>query len=520
MARLVKIHSAALHGIEAIPVEIEVNAVGESSGDQEGIVTIVGLPDAAVRESRERVKSAIYASACRYPKGSTIVNLAPADLKKEGAAFDLPIALAMIASADGVAFEKLAETMALGELALNGAVRSVKGILPAALTARTMAQTQGLKNLIVPAGNAREAAIAAKDLNVYIVDTLTDAVMVLNGSAKPLQPDENCSLYGEPDWEGLPDFADVKGQAAAKRALEIAAAGGHNVLFIGPPGTGKSMLAKRLPGILPPMTIEETLETSKIHSILGLLPANEPLLRTRPFRSPHHTVSDVGLLGGGTNPQPGEISLAHNGVLFLDELPEFKRSVLEVLRLPLENGEVTVSRAAGSFIFPSDFILLAAMNPCPCGHLGDPRHRCRCRALQIQQYRSKISGPLLDRIDLHVEVGSLSENELLSAPQGESSAAIRARVLRAREIQTARYGTEGRIRCNAQMENTHFQRYCKMTAQMQTMLRHAIEQFGLSARAYDRILRVARTIADLAGSEELRQEHLFEAISYRSMDRS
>lgn len=281
------------------------------------------------------------------------------------------------------------------------------------------------------------------------------------------------------------------------------------------------MLAKRLPGILPPMSVEETLETSRIHSILGLLPPGEPLLKTRPFRSPHHTVSDAGLLGGGTNPQPGEISLAHNGVLFLDELPEFKRNVLEVLRLPLENGEVSVCRAAGSFLFPSRFILVAAMNPCPCGHLGDRRHPCRCRAMQIQQYRSKISGPLLDRIDLHVEVSALTEDELISMPAGESSAEIRKRVLSAREIQRMRFGADPHpIRCNAFMENTHFQRFCKMTPQMQTMLRHAIEQFGLSARAYDRILRVARTIADLAGSENIRQEHLFEAIGYRSMDRN
>ncbi len=517
MARLVRIHGAALHGIDAIPVEIEVNAA--SGGDQEGMVTIVGLPDAAVRESRERVKSAVFACGFRLLRGNTVVNLAPADLKKEGAAFDLPIALAMIAAADGVSAEMMPETMVLGELALDGTVRPVKGVLPTALTAR---KNKNLKNLIVPAGNAREAAVAASDLKVYPVSSLTDAVSVLNGQCLPMAADSD-SVFCEPDWSDLPDFADVKGQAAAKRALEIAAAGGHNVLFIGPPGTGKSMLAKRLPGILPPMTVDETLETSRIHSILGLLPANEPLLRSRPFRSPHHTVSDAGLLGGGTNPQPGEISMAHNGVLFLDELPEFKRNVLEVLRLPLENGEVSVCRASGSFVFPSDFILVAAMNPCPCGHLGDPRHRCRCRAVQIQQYRAKISGPLLDRIDLHVEVAALSQDELVSAPSGESSAQIRERVLRARAVQQHRFAVpEGQktIRCNAQMENVHFQKFCKMTPVMQTMLRHAIEQFGLSARAYDRILRVARTIADLAGSEEIGQAHLFEAIGYRSMDRS
>lgn len=517
-ASFVKTGSVALYGIEALPVEIEVNASG--SGEQD-FVTIVGLPDAAVRESRERVHSAISACGFSYPPGSTLVNLAPADLKKEGAAFDLPIALAMIAAASGADPGRLRETMSLGELALDGSIRRVRGVLPAALTAKTLAKkNKGIKTLIVPEQNAREAAVAAPELLVHPVSNLPEAVEALAGLRLPMVSGGD-ALFMDPDWSHVPDFAEVKGQAAAKRALEIAAAGGHNVLFIGPPGAGKSMLAKRLPGILPPMTPEETLETSKIYSVLGMLSPDTPLLRTRPFRAPHHTVSDAGLLGGGVNPQPGEISLAHNGVLFLDELPEFKRNVLEVLRLPLENGEVSVCRAAGSFLFPSRFVLVAAMNPCPCGHLGDPRRRCRCRALQIQQYRSKISGPLLDRIDLHVEVPSLSENELVSMPDGETSSQIRARVIRAREIQQERYGKDARpVRCNAQMESVHFQRFCKMDSRMQVMIRHAIEQFSLSARAYDRILRVARTIADLEGVSEIRREHLFEAIGYRSLDRT
>lgn len=507
-----KTFSAALIGIDAIPVEIEVNA---SERGEQSIVSIVGLPDAAVRESRERVRSALYSCGYRHPNGATLVNLAPADIKKEGAGFDLPIALGLIASTGAIAKEDLESALVIGELALDGTLRPVRGVLPIALMARNLKQ---IKTLIVPAQNVQEAVVAARNLKVYPVSTLPEAVAALAGDMFPLQP-ETKNLFGDPDWSLIPDFADVKGQTAAKRALEIAASGGHNVLFIGPPGSGKSMLAKRLPGILPPMTEEETLETSKIHSILGLLPSDAPLLKTRPFRSPHHTVSDAGLLGGGTNPQPGEISLAHNGVLFLDELPEFRRNVLEVLRQPLENGSVTVCRASGSFTFPSRFILIAAMNPCPCGHLGDRHHICRCRALQIQQYRSKISGPLLDRIDLHIEVGALSENELVSIPNGETSASIRERVIKSRELQTGRFGKHSAIHCNAQMEPAHMHKYCVLEPKLQTLIRHAIHEFGLSARAYDRILRVARTIADLAGCESIQQEHLFEAIGYRSLDR-
>ena len=508
---LTRTRSATLLGVDAVAVEIEVHASGAGEGVS---VSIVGLPDAAVRESRERIRSALYAAGLRHPEGFTLVNLAPADIRKEGTAFDLPIALALASAAGAFPKAPLESAMILGELALDSTVRPVKGVLPAALLAK---QTPGIRTLIVPAENAREAAAVLQHVRVYAVNSLTDAIRAFAGELLPLS-NKDGAIFTEPDWNGIPDFAEVKGQAAAKRALEIAAAGGHNVIFIGPPGSGKSMLAQRMPGILPPMTEEETLETSKIHSVLGLLPPDTPLLRRRPFRAPHHTVSDAGLIGGGTNPQPGEISLAHNGVLFLDELPEFKRSTLEVLRQPLENGEVSISRAAGSFVFPCRFLLIAAMNPCPCGHLGDRRHRCTCRSLQIQQYRAKISGPLLDRIDLHVNVEALSDDELVSTRPAESSASIRARCIAARELQTKRYGRSG-VRCNAMMGPAHLAKYCALEPQLQTMIRHAINEFGLSARAYDRILRVARTIADLAGSENIRREHLFEAIGYRALDR-